>query len=85
VNAQVAVSLYGGESAPGLKLARVFLAAHIASASRLGSGGQLIASSAGGLSRSFAPVMSKSQLALTQYGQLYLALLPPVARGPQVL
>lgn len=85
VNQVLNIAKFDGESGVTTRLARIFLAAHIAKLARLGSAGPLIGTSAGGLARSYAAPLSKSWLALTQYGQGYLALLPPVLRGPQVL
>jgi len=79
------VALYDGETGPRTRLARIYLAAHLATLPRLGAGGPLVSESVESLSRSYAAPMSKSKLATTSYGAAFLALSPPAARGPQVL
>jgi hypothetical protein len=57
VNVALDVSLFGGESGPKLRLARIYLAAHfgkLSSQGGVGIAGPVIAESAGGLSRSYA-------------------------------
>ena len=78
------LTLYDGEAGMRTRLARIYLAAHFASMPRLGSGGPLIGESAAGLSRQYGLMLDKSKLALTGYGQAFLAMMPPAARGPQV-
>lgn len=78
------LSLYDGEAGFRTRLSRLYLAAHFASMPKLGAGGPLIGESADGLSRQYGLLMAKSKLALTAYGQAFLAMMPPAARGPQV-
>lgn len=72
VNAYLEVSIFGGEDSDKLKLARIYLAAHIAtSAARAGAAGPMTSSSAGRLSRSYAVAQSASgTFGATSYGVL---------------
>ena len=83
-NQALNVALYGGEAATSTRLARIYLAAHLAALAKLGTGGALLSESVGGMSRSYAAPMTKSRLSLTSYGAAFLLLLPPQTRGPQV-
>ena len=87
VNSALNVALYDGESGFRTRLARIYMAAHLASMSKLGpAGGPLTGESAAGvLSRSYATLATKSMYGQTAYGQMFLGLLPPAAAGPQVL
>lgn len=61
-----------GEDGHGLKLARIYLAAHLGTLLPTNSsGGQIKSQSAGGLSRSYGPFISGSGLASTSYGVKY--------------
>ncbi len=79
------VSAFDGEDGPLTKVARSYLAAHLAASSRNGTGGALISESAGGLSRSFAAPSTRSQYFTTSYGQMYLMLASPACHGPALL
>lgn len=95
VNTALAVDIFGGESAPKTRLARIYLAAHLGSASRTGSSGAsgaagpVVSESAGGLSRSYANLTSASGtggLSSSTYGQLFEALVGSTpARCPVVV
>lgn len=87
VNAELKVSVFGGETAPKTRLARIYLAAHFATAGRRGgAGGALTSESAGGLSKSYGSAMSDDLLATTQFGQLFLTLVDASpARCPVVV
>lgn len=79
VNTALNVSELGGESSPRLKLARIYLAAHLATISTAGgeaAGGPLIAETIDNISRSYASPLSvsASQYNATSYGQLFATL-----------
>lgn len=86
VNAALSVSLFGDETSPRLKLCRVLLAAHLATLeAQRNTSGPVTAAAAGGLSRSYGALASRSIAGTTGYGRAFLASLPPAAFGPQVL
>lgn len=73
VNATTTIepSLFDGETSARLKLARIFLAAHVATTTPMGSSGAagpVTAESAGRISRSYASVSTTAGLATTAYG-----------------
>lgn len=85
VNTALNVTLFGDETSPRLKLARIYLAAHLGTMGNLGGvSGPVSSESAGGLSVSYAVWMTNSLLASTSYGRAYLATLSSVVFGPQV-
>ncbi len=85
-NIRLNLSVFDGEAGPTTRLARILYAAHLAALLRLGISGPLTGESAGGLSRTYAaPFMGRGFLGMTSYGAALLAIMPPVARGPQVL
>lgn len=77
-NNALAVSEWGGEASPTLKLARCYLAAHQAASSvagATGAVGPVTSESAGGLSRSYASTpASSSEMGSTRYGQSWVEL-----------
>lgn len=76
VNEQLNVTLFGGEDAPKTKLARIHLAAHMATMGRRGgAAGPVTSSSAGGLSRSFSTPPTGTDYDSTSYGSIYKMLL----------
>lgn len=85
VNNALAVAEFGGEGAPALKLARVYLAAHMATIGPASSGaavaGPVISESAGGLSRSYALVggVTSGSFDTSAYGRVFADL---VRRSP---
>lgn len=90
VNSILNVSVLGGESAPQLKLARIYLAAHFGTGVGTGdSDDQEVASeSMGGLTRSYvtSQTMSLGALNSTSYGRQYLQIVQQsVPRGPLVV
>lgn len=86
------VTQWGGEDAQRLRLARIYYAAHIATASSQGgnggAAGPVTSETAGGLSRTyaFASVASDLLLDSTNYGRLLRMLMrQTIARAPVVL
>lgn len=79
----VNVDAFDGEDGEVTKLARATLAAHLGSTFSFGAaGGPLSSQSAGGLSRAFSTWSgSRSALAITRYGQTFLALARAGAGG----
>lgn len=78
VNDELDVDNFGGEEAPKLKLARIYLAAHFGTMTLRGSGaaGPMISSSAGGLSRTYAQIVAGGgSYGATGFGALYKQLL----------
>lgn len=79
VNTILNVSLFGGESAAKLKLARIYLAAHSGTLSLLGASGAsgpVTKDKAGGLERSYAtasPTLG-TDYSTTIWGQLFIQL-----------
>lgn len=92
VNAELDVVMFGGEAAPKTKLARVYLAAHLGTLSRPGASataaGPVVSESAGGLSRSYANMVSSTSsagLERTTFGTMYAFLVgTSLARAPRV-
>lgn len=91
VNDELDVALFDGESGPKTKLARIYLAAHVATGTLTGSSGgaagPVTAEAEGGLSRSYgsmsAALSDPAMLALTPYGLRFLGLVnTSAARGP---
>ena len=91
VNTALVVAKFGGESSGRLKLARIYLAAHLASVSGqggVGVAGPVTSETAGGLSRTYAVLSATAQQELqgSTYGQLFLDLVrTSSARGPMVI
>lgn len=87
VNTTLNVSVFGGESSPKLKLARIYLAAHMATLQTLGgSSGEIQSESVGGVSYTYAGGGGGSNYEATSYGQQYYALVRnSVARFPAVV
>ena len=78
-NDALSVAAFGGETSPKLKLARVYLAAHVGTlSSRGGSGpvGPLTSETADNIIRSYAAnaIANQSDWGGTSYGQLYATL-----------
>lgn len=84
VNTQLDVTMFDGESGPITKLARCALAAHYGALGYMGSGGQVVAESEGGLSRAYA-MPAVGDLYSTSYGKLYRSLISSKAHGPRLL
>jgi hypothetical protein len=94
VNATLDVTCVGGdagEDSPRVKLARVYLAAHLGTLALPGgaggAGGPLTAESLGDEARSYGSFdMDPAYLAMTGYGALYLSMIrTSAARSPIVL
>ena len=89
VNTTVNIALLDGEDGVKTKLARVYLAAHIATMEkRKGVSGALTSQTAGPLSKSYAVMqwLTPSELSLTSYGLNYLGIVRRSgARGGFVL
>jgi len=92
VNTALVVGEFGGEEAPKLKLARIYLAAHYGTVNKRGDGAQgpVISERAGPLSRTYAngdeASSSESEFGATSYGRAYLSLLRTTpARAPIVI
>lgn len=87
VNSVLDVTMFDGEDGPTTKLARCFLAAHMAALGELGTGGPLTQESAGGLMRQYAmPAMVlRSEFMTTSYGRAFWLLIGPQAHGPRLL
>lgn len=87
VNSALSISLFGGEDAPKYKLARIYLASHMGAFAKPSvSGtttGPVVASSAGGLSRSFANTIAAAlgSYGSTRYGLMYEMLLRTTTAG----
>lgn len=76
VNAALDAAIWGGESSPKLRLARIYLAAHYGTLARSNgnaAAGPVISESAGGLSRTYAnmSVVGATRLDSTSWGRLY--------------
>jgi uncharacterized protein YfaP (DUF2135 family) len=91
VNTAFAVSVFGGEDAPKLKLARIYLAAHMAKSGKLaasGAAGPVTSETADNISRSYAVAMASSgsdTWSSTGYGRLLAQLVrTSSARLPRV-
>ncbi len=77
VNDALSPKAFGGEDSPKLKLARIYLAAHVGTLSRGGGGpsGPVTSETAGNISRTYAAAGgAPSDWSSTSYGQLYIAL-----------
>lgn len=97
VNTALRVSVFGGEDSPKLKLARIYLAAHLATMGRQAgsggglAGGEITSESVGSISRSYAGASSgatsEAGLGSTVWGRSYLALVKTsaLARMPIVM
>jgi hypothetical protein len=88
VNTTLNVSVFGGEDSPKLKLARIYLAAHIATLQSLGgSSGEIQSETVGGVSYTYAPGSTTGgSFESTSYGQQYSALIRnSIARFPAVV
>lgn len=72
VNTQLTVSEFGGEESPNLRLARLFLAAHLGTIHTEDSKGAVVSESEDGLSRSYASVSSGDTFKSTSYGRTFL-------------
>lgn len=82
------VGRLGGEASSRLHLARIYLAAHLATISshaNVGRAGAVVSESAGGLSRSYAQDSSSGRWGETGYGRALARVLNnPVLRMPLV-
>ena len=91
VNAELDVDMFDGEDGPTTRLARIWLAAHLAtsgaSSSGGGSVGPVTSESVGGMSISYGAYdTSDAAAGTTTYGRLYLSLVQnSFARLPVVL
>lgn len=89
VNNTTNVSLLDTETGYKTRLARIYMAAHLATMElRRGAAGMLSGTTAGPLSRQYMLLqgMTKSELSLTSYGCNYLAIIKrSAARGGAVL
>lgn len=91
VNVALDVAMFGGEDHAKTKIARVFLAAYFGSTSisgASGASGPVLSESAGGLSRSYANLMTTGGSGLDRngYGQMYRELVRvSPARAPLVI
>lgn len=90
VNEAFDVDVFGGESSSTLKLARQYLAAHMATLIRMagqGASGPVSSESAGGLSRSYAVAQSGAgDLGATLWGSMLAHLIrTSPARSPLVV
>ena len=77
VEAVVAADVFGGEDSPIYTLARAYLAAHYGLLNKQGSAAQgpVVSQSEGGVSQSFASIVSGGEDFLpTTYGRAFLAL-----------
>lgn len=89
VNTALNVVTFGGESAPRLRLARIYLAAHVGTVTSGGgsaAAGPVTSESDGTISRSYASVSTAaSDTESTSYGQMYAHLIrTSAARLPRV-
>lgn len=73
VNRWIAPESFGGEESHTLRMARIYLAAHLATATAGNSGvtGAVTSESIGGMSRSYAVLAADSGLDKTSYGGVY--------------
>lgn len=87
VNTTLNVAVFGGEGSAKLKLARIYLAAHMATLQILGgSSGDIQSESVGGVSYTYGGSTSTSEFNATSYGKQYTALVRnSVARFPLVV
>ena len=76
VNAELDPAMFDGEDGPTLRLARIWLAAHLATVGALSTGGAagpVMSESVGGMSISYgASSSTDAALGTTAYGRLYL-------------
>lgn len=94
VNTAHKIDVFGGEDAQRLRMARIFLAAHIATLNSYGGtvlAGPVISETAGDISRSYALANAyitdgeKNAWSATSYGQMYAMLIrTSAARMPKV-
>jgi hypothetical protein len=88
VNTHVDPAKLGGVGSPKYRLARIYLAAHMATMSSqggVGVAGPVISESAGGLSRSYALLNAQSGFSGSTYGDMYRHLIrTSAARAPLV-
>jgi len=87
VNERFAVAELGGETSVDLHMARVFLAAHLATTTATGSGGvagPVTSESAGSLSRSYGMLASTGGLGTTGFGVQLKDLLRVCCGGPRL-
>ncbi len=92
VNVALLVTEFGGEDAPKTKMARIYLAAHLATMAAqgaAGAAGPVQSESAGGLSRTYAvgaAALAGGDYETTSYGQAFRALARTTpARIPMLL
>jgi hypothetical protein len=89
VNATFNPDDWGGTAAPALRLARIYLAAHLGTLTKRGQSGKagpISSESVGGISRSYATFSYPSILTTTPYGQALLELINrSAARAPVVI
>lgn len=85
VNKLFDVTMFDGEEGPNTKLARVFMACHLAALGKLGTGGPMIGESDGRLSRQYAMPSTRSEWFRTSYGAAAWTLASPRARAPGLL
>jgi hypothetical protein len=87
VNTTLNVAVFGGEESPKLRLARIYLAAHMTTLMTLGSSsGDIASESVGGVSYSASSTTSTGSFDTTGYGKQYQALVRnSVARFPLVV
>lgn len=86
VNSVLDVNMFDGEAGARTKLARCFLAAHIAACSALGdAGGPVASESEGGVSRSYAVYLTANIYLSTTWGKMYWMMIGPQAFGPRLL
>jgi hypothetical protein len=90
VNSQLNTSVFGGEESASLRIARVMLAAHLATIERRQNRGQVGAVTSEALgpqNRSYGGAVAEAgMLGTTGYGQVYLMMVnSSQARGPRIL
>lgn len=85
VNNSLAVNEFGGDDDPRLRLARIYLAAHMGTVVVSGSRGPVISQTVGPISQSFAAATAgeDSMYSSTSWGRMYLQIVrTSVARIP---
>lgn len=87
VNTTLNVAVFGGEESPKLRLARIYLAAHMATGMLLGaSAGEIQSETVGGVSYTYSGAAPVSSFESTGYGKQYAALVRnSIARFPFVV
>lgn len=77
VNGSIVPASFGGENSHTLRMARIYLASHLATSTNGNSGvtGPVTSESIEGMSRSYAVLSSDSELGKTSYGGMYKSLL----------